>query len=115
MEHNLEVTTGQKDDVTILHLKGDVTAVTGKIIEAEYKKASEMDAKKLILLFNGENYINSGGIAALILIASQSKKKGQQIFMTGLTDHFLKIFEMVGLSKYINIYPSEEAALAGFV
>jgi hypothetical protein len=35
--------------------------------------------------------------------------------MTGLTDHFLKIFEMVGLSKYIKIYPSEEAALAGFV
>jgi hypothetical protein len=35
--------------------------------------------------------------------------------MTGLTDHFLKIFEMVGLSKYIKIYPSEEAALSGFV
>ncbi len=115
MEHDLEITTGKKGDVTILHLKGDVTSVTGKIIEAEYKKASEKDAKKIILLFNNENYINSGGIAALILIASQSKKKGQQIFMTGLTDHFLKIIEMVGLSKYITIYPSEEAALAGFV
>ena len=30
--------------------------------------------------------------------------------MAGVTDHFLKIFEMVGLSKYIKIYPPEEAA-----
>ncbi len=114
MKKDLEILTQTKDDVAILRLKGDVTATTRKVVEDAYQKASMTGTKKILLLFNKENYINSGGIASLILIASESKKKGQKIFMTGISDHFHKIFEMSGLLKYIKFYPSEEAALAGF-
>jgi anti-anti-sigma regulatory factor len=34
--------------------------------------------------------------------------------MTGLSDHFQKIFKMVGLTKYTEIFPDEEAALESF-
>jgi hypothetical protein len=34
--------------------------------------------------------------------------------MAGLTAHFQKIFSMVGLTRYAQIHPSEEAALADF-
>jgi anti-anti-sigma factor len=114
MEHDLKISVRKEDDVTVLQLEGDVTAKTGKIIEDAYQKASENGVKKILLLFNEKNYINSGGIASLILIASESKKRDQKIFMTGISDHFHKIFEMTGLLKYIKFYPSEEAALAGF-
>lgn len=114
MEHDLKISVRKEDDVTVLQLEGDVTAKTGKSVEDAYQKASTDGAKRIILLFNKENYINSGGIASLILIASESKKRDQKIFMTGMTDHFHKIFEMTGLLKYIKFYPSEEAALAGF-
>ncbi len=114
MEHDLKISTRKEDDVTVLQLEGDVTAKTGKIIEDAYQKASTDEAKRIILLFNKENYINSGGIASLILIAAESKKKGEKIFMTGIISHYQKIFEMSGLLKYIKLYPSEEAALAGF-
>ncbi len=114
MEHDLKISTRKENDVTVLQLEGDVTAKTGKTIEDAYQKASTDGVKRIILLFNKENYINSGGIASLILIASESKKKDQKVFMTGISDHFQKIFEMTGLLKYINFYPTEEAALAGF-
>ena len=111
MEHALEITTRKVNDVSVFQLKGDVTANTGKTIEEAYQREGVEGAAKFLLLFK-DSYINSGGIASLILIASESKKKGQKIVMTGVTDHFHKIFEMVGLSKYIKIYPSEESALA---
>ncbi len=114
MKENMEISTRTKGDVTILHLKGDMTAATGKIVEDAYQKASMTGTKKILLFFDKENYINSGGIASLILIASESKKKGQKILMTGIISHYQKIFEMSGLLKYIKFYPSEEAALAGF-
>ena len=111
MENNLEITIRKEKDVSVMQLEGDVTSTTGKTIEEAYRKESTEGVVKFLLLFK-DSYINSGGIASLILIASESKKKGQIIVMTGLTDHFQKIFEMVGLSKYIKIYPSEESALA---
>ncbi len=114
MEHNLKITTRKEKDVTVLELEGDMTAKTEKTFEDAYRKVSIDGAKKILLLFNKKNYINSGGIASLILLTSESKKKGQEIFMTGITNHFHKIFEMTGLLEYIKLYPSEEAALAGF-
>ncbi len=114
MESDLKILIRKENDVSVLELEGDVTAVTGKTIEEAYQKETTGGTKKILLLFDKNCYINSGGIASLILIASESRKKGQVIFMTGVTDHFHKIFEMVGLSKYIIIYPSEESALQDF-
>ena len=53
-------------------------------------------------------------IAILIGIAAESRKTNQVIRMTGLSEHFQKIFGMVGLTRYAEVFPSEEAALDGF-
>lgn len=112
MEHELKISTEKENIVTIILLEGDVTAKTGKTIEDVYQKASLEGAEKILLVFDKNCYINSGGIAALILIASESKKRDQKIIMTGVSDHFHKIFEMVGLTKYIALFPSRESAMA---
>ena len=114
MSKDIEVSFSQKSDVSILAIAGDVTPVTGEVIEAAYKKASAAGARKFLLLFNGENYINSGGIAILIGITAESRAAGQVIRVAGLSDHFRKIFAMVGLTKYAQVFLSEEEALRGF-
>jgi len=114
MSKDIEVSRGQKGDVAIIAIKGDVTAMSGAVIEKEYQEATSEGASKILLLFGGENYINSGGIAILIGMAAESRKNNRTIRMTGLTEHFQKIFKMVGLTKYAEIFPTEEAALEGF-
>ena len=47
----------------------------------------------------------------LIKILAQTHKNNQQIGITGLSDHFKKIFRMVGITKFSNIYNSLEDAL----
>jgi anti-anti-sigma factor len=101
-------------DVSVIDIKGDVTSVTGPPIEAAYRDVCTTGVKKILFVFAQDRYINSGGIAILIGILSESKKKEQTIRMTGLSPHFQKIFGMVGLTKYAQIHPSEEAALSAF-
>ena len=114
MNKEIQVSISQKDDVSILNIKGDVTAITGEGIEEAYRKASTGGAKKILLYFDKDGYINSGGIAILIGIASESRKNDQKIRITGLSSHFQKIFSMVGLTKYTEIFPTEELALKDF-
>ncbi len=61
--------------------------------------------------FDEEAYINSGGIALLIQLLSETKKNNQQVGITGLSDHFKKIFNMVGITKFAKIYDTREEAL----
>ncbi len=114
MNKDIQVSISQKDDVSILQIKGDVTAITGESIEEAYQKITTAGAKKLLFYFDQDGYINSGGIAILIGITSESRKNEQKIRMTGLSSHFQKIFNMVGLTKYTDIFPTEELALKDF-
>ena len=114
MNKNIEVSTNQSGDISIIRIKGDVTSITGEVIEDAYQKLSPEGAQKILLCFDRECYINSGGIAVLIGMTSESRKKGQKIGITGISDHFRKIFDMVGLTRYTQVFPSEDAAIKEF-
>ena len=114
MNKEIQVSISKKADVSILNITGDVTSISGETIEEAYQKVSNAGAKKILFYFDQDGYINSGGIAILIGIASESRKNGQTIRMTGLSGHFQKIFNMVGLTKYTEIFPTEELALKDF-
>ncbi|MEX1327779.1 MAG: hypothetical protein AB1Z29_13320 [Desulfobacterales bacterium] len=47
----------------------------------------------------------------LIQILAQTRQKQQQIGITGISEHFKKIFNMVGITKFAEIYNTEEVAL----
>jgi anti-anti-sigma factor len=63
------------------------------------------------LKFEEKAYINSGGIAVLIQLLAETKRNNQKIGITGLSDHFKKIFNMVGITKFAKIYNTVEEAL----
>jgi anti-anti-sigma factor len=109
-----DLTIRVRGDVSLIDIKGDVTAQTAAPIEEAYRQASLAGAMKIVLCFDQTGYINSGGIGGLITVVAESRKKGQVVRMTGLTAHFQKIFTMVGLTKYAKTYPSEDAALKDF-
>jgi len=113
MEQTNQFQLEQQKDVTVLHIQGDITAQSEPVINEAYKKADDQGtAQKILVQFEEDAYINSGGIAVLIQILAHTQKKNQQIGITGLSDHFKKIFNMVGISKFAGIYNTVEDALA---
>ena len=68
---------------------------------------------RLILLdFTKVDYINSSGIALVIQMLIEAANSGQKVYAFGLSPHFVKVFTMVGITKYAQLFPSEAEALA---
>ena len=97
--------------ITLMDIQGDITALSEPYLNEAYQKATDQGASRILLKIDKDAYINSGGIAVLIQILALTKQNNQQIGITGITDHFEKIFNMVGITKFATIYPSEEDAL----
>lgn len=106
-----EINLEQHGAVTLFNIQGDLTSFSEPLLSEAYQNANEQGAAKILLKIDKEAYINSGGIAVLIQILAQSKRNNQNIAITGVSDHFKKIFGMVGITKFADIHESVENAL----
>ena len=112
MEEKNEIRIERQNDISILHIQGDITSQSETVINDAYKEADDQGAaQKILIQFEEDAYINSGGLAVLIQILAQTQKNNQQIGITGLSEHFKKIFRMVGITKFANIYNDLDEAL----
>jgi len=111
MQEANEIKIETRDTVTILDIQGDVTAFSEPFLNEAYQTATNQGAGKILLKFDSNAYINSGGIAVLIQVLARTQKNNQKIGITGISDHFKKIFHMVGITKFAKIYESLEDAL----
>lgn len=111
MQEVNEIKLETHDAVTVMDIKGDVTAFSEPFLNEAYRNASDRGAQKILLKFDSNAYINSGGIAVLIQVLAQIQKNDQRIGILGISDHFKKIFHMVGITKFAKIYDSLEDAL----
>lgn len=106
-----ELKVSKHHSVTVFHIPGDVTIASEKALNDAYQCATSDGAGSILLEFTRDAYINSGGIALLIQLLAQARKNSQVVGITGLSDHFKKIFGMVGIVKFAKIYASLEEAL----
>ncbi len=80
-------------------------------MRSSYESLSRAGATRILFRFAPGCYINSAGIAVLILITSDARKSRQKVGAVGLSAHFQKIFDMIGLTEYVQIFQSEEDAV----
>jgi anti-anti-sigma factor len=111
MNSEIEINLKKQGDITIFDVQGDVTAFSEPFFNKTYQTANDQGTSKILLKFDEDAYINSGGIAVLIQLLAQTKRNNQQICITGLSNHFKKIFNMVGITKFAQIYNSMEDAV----
>ncbi len=108
-----EILLQQLGDITLLDVRGDVTILSESFLHDAYADANKRDAGKILFKFEEAAYINSGGISLLIQLLAQTRQNNQQIGIIGLSDHFKKIFNMVGITKFATIYHTREEAVQG--
>ena len=111
MLHRNRVRLEQHGSVTLLDIQGDITVFSEPFLNEAYKNADNQGTNNILLKTERDIYINSGGIAVFIQILAQTKQKNQLIGITGISDHFKKIFRMVGITRFAKIYDTVEEAL----
>ena len=108
MHRECKINVHENNDWVTIEVLGDLTASAENAMDAAYKKVCGYNAKNILLKFDGKSRINSAGIAIVINMVIESQEKGCKVFITGVSKHFRKIFELVGLTKYTTIVDSEE-------
>jgi len=108
MYHEFTIDVKTKDNLATIEVRGDLTTSAEKSMYAAYQKACDCDAKNIIIKFDGKSRINSAGIALIIDLVIKSQDSDCKIYLSGVSKHFRKIFELVGLTKYTTIVDTED-------
>ena len=107
-----QLTTPAGHAVTVLRFEGDISSTSKEAVLGTYQSLPKATTKLVLLDFLKVDYINSSGIALVIQLLIEASNAGQKVFAFGLSPHFTKVFTMVGITKYAELYASEEQALA---
>ena len=109
--HTNEISFEHHGEVTLLDIQGDITSFSEPFLTEAYQNVNAQGASNILLKIDTDAYINSGGIAVLIQILSQTKHNNQKIGIAGVSAHFKKIFTMVGITKFAQIHDTVEGAI----
>ena len=100
------------DGFPVVTIEGDMTSESDDTIMSMFSSIMESNpASALIFNFEKTTYINSAGIATLINIIQEMKDLGGKVLFTGLSDHFQKVMDIVGISDFVTIYDTISHAL----
>jgi len=108
--HQLTSATGHA--VAALRFEGDIASTSKDAVLGSYQSLPKETVELVLLDFSKVEYINSSGIALIIQMLIEASNSGQKVSTFGLSQHFTKVFTMVGITKYSQIFPNEVDALA---
>ena len=108
---HLEANVRHQSGVAVIDLEGDIDALAEEALNAAYADAAAGNPQAILLNFKGVGYINSTGIALIVGMLVQARKSDVRLLTSGLSDHYMEIFQITRLADFMSIFPDEEAAL----
>ena len=102
----------QESDLFIIEIMGNVNAASERELMIAYATGDTAKKAKILLRFHQHTSINGAGLGVLIQLLSESRKKQQTVAITGITENFARIFDMVGITQLATIFPDEREAKA---
>lgn len=112
MEQQYTITHDLVKEVPVIYIEGDMTSETEDAVLKSYAELKNGSAlHRLVFEFTKTNYINSAGIATLITVIEEMGKDSGKVSFVGLSNHFLKVMDIVGLSDFVDIHETLDEAL----
>ena len=107
-----QITSPAGHPVAVIRFEGDIASTSKDAVLGTYQSLPKATTKLILLDFTKVDYINSSGIALVIQMLIEASNSGQKVYAYGLSPHFIKVFTMVGITKYAGLFPSQDAAMA---
>jgi len=103
-----------ENGVQIISISGQLDAFTISNLKAEFKKLTDARNYKLLVNLGKVNYANSTAIGAIVAVAQQVRKRKGDLKLCGLSSDIRKVFDLVGASRILEIFQTEQEALKSF-
>lgn len=109
-----QVSVMMENKIPVVLIQGNVSTHTEPFLKEAYRSALKEGAAtdRVIFHFDPNTSVNGAGIAVLTQLVLEAEKQGVEIVMAGLSENFKQVFDIVGLSRMIRLYPTVDAALA---
>lgn len=108
---NITITGEGHSVIKLFKLDGILDTLTTPKLDAFMSGYVHKEGICVILDCSDLSYINSFGLASLILYHIQLKRRGSVFMLIGLNDFIRELMEASGASKLIDIYSSKEEAI----
>ena len=96
----------------VLPLEGDIDLHVSPAVTESLNAMIKKKPKRIVIDLSRANYIDSAGIAVLILAMQQVEAYGGTFFLSGLQETLRSIFETSRLERVFRIFPNVDVALA---
>lgn len=98
-------------DTVVLYPDNYINDIEGEKLEELCDEFLNKGFKRVLMDFSNTDLINSIGVSILIGIIEKIRDKKGVIAFSGLKPVNYEIFNIVGITKHINVYKSEEEAV----
>jgi len=96
----------------VLSLEGDIDLHVSPVVTEALNAMIKKRTKRMVIDLSGVTYIDSAGMAALILAMQEVEAYSGEFFLSGLPETLRSIFETSRLDRTFRISPDVDAALA---
>ncbi len=108
----LEASVRQAGHAAVITLRGEIDSFGEETLNEAYAAAEALEQPAVLLNFSEVDYINSTGIALIVGLLARARKSGRRLLTSGLSSHYVEIFQITRLSDFMSLYPDEATALA---
>jgi anti-anti-sigma factor len=102
----------RQDRPNVLPLEGDIDLHVSPVVTEALNAVIKKKPERIVIDLSRATYIDSAGIAVLILAMQQVEAYGGKFFLSGLQETLRSIFETSRLERIFRIFPDVDTALA---
>lgn len=106
--------TRTENDIDVVNVGGQLDAFSTPDAKAEFKNLTDARRYKIVLNLKELTYINSTAIGAIVAVAQQIRRRKGDLKICCMKEDIRKVFDLVGASKILDIFATEQEAMKSF-
>lgn len=110
---SITVRTYQEGNTAVVFASDYLNKLSGEKIERECLLQLRAGFKTLVVNFKETELVNSIGISILLGVIDAAEDYGAILYFSDLKEDTIELFEMLGLTRYVNVINGKTATPSG--
>ncbi len=107
----MKIDNFKKGDVTVVVPHGSLDIDTRKLFKDVLIGFIDTGATAILVDLTAVDFMTSTGLSALLSTAMRLEEVSGKFAVCSLNENLMRVFELSGFSKIMNVYPSADSAL----
>ena len=110
----LSIETDNRQSISVVKVKGRVDSETAPELDDALTKLLQANRNQIVLNLQGVDYMSSAGLRAIVKAYQAVQKGGGNLRLASVSTPVEVILRTVGMMQMLQMYPTEQEAMAAF-